>query len=229
MPTIANDGSRPEMRAAKLTAVIPRCSERAPHPLFRGTPSSCLRKSARLHRLRCREPGGTVMIRIVLVVFALAWAAGADAQEHQGHGTSGAVTLFPAREVSGTAWQPDLTPMYGFHGDVGGWTFMVHAHVFAQYLYESSDVHRTSRQAGSINWFMGMLRRPAGRGRVSASTVTPPWPASRRWGRPAFLTGRRRFRTPSRRSLITGSTPRTLPSASSRAALESRSVGVQRP
>ena len=43
---------------------------------------------------------------------------------------------------------------------------MGHANVFAQFLYESGEDHRTSHQAGSINWFMGMARRPLGRGRV---------------------------------------------------------------
>mgnify|MGYP001560722293 CR=1 FL=1 len=83
----------------------------------------------------------------------------------------------PAREASGTAWQPSTTPMEGIHASVGGWMFMGHANVFAQFLYESGDVHRTSHQAGSINWFMGMLRRPVGRGRVGVRAMlsAEPW------------------------------------------------------
>ncbi len=52
-----------------------------------------------------------------------------------------------------------------------------HANLFAQFLYESGDTHRTSRQAGSINWFMGMLRRPVGRGRVGVRAMlsAEPW------------------------------------------------------
>ncbi len=52
-----------------------------------------------------------------------------------------------------------------------------HANLFAQFLYESGDTHRTSRQARSINWFMGMLRRPVGRGRVGVRAMlsAEPW------------------------------------------------------
>ncbi len=91
---------------------------------------------------------------VVIAAALLAVATGAAAQDHQ------------ARESSGTAWQPSATPMEGIHATIGDWMFMGHANVFAQFLYESGDTHRTSRQAGSINWFMGMLRRPVGRGRV---------------------------------------------------------------
>jgi hypothetical protein len=67
--------------------------------------------------------------------------------------------------------------MTGIHASVGDWMFMGHANVFVQFLYESGGIHRTSRQFGSINWFMGMLRRPAGRGRVGlrAMLSAEPW------------------------------------------------------
>ena len=82
-----------------------------------------------------------------------------------------------ARESSGTSWQPAATPMTGVHAEVGGWMFMGHAVVFGQFLYESGELHRTSQQAGSINWFMGMLRRPMGRGRIGlrAMLSVEPW------------------------------------------------------
>ena len=79
-------------------------------------------------------------LRIWLLVSVLLAATQATAQDHSSHGATGAMDLFPDRETSGTAWQPDVTPMSGIHGDVGGWTFMVHANVFAQYLYESGEV-----------------------------------------------------------------------------------------
>jgi len=67
--------------------------------------------------------------------------------------------------------------MAGVHASLGGWMVMGHANVFAQFLYESGDIHRTSRQAGSINWFMGMARRPAGGGRVGVRAMlsAEPW------------------------------------------------------
>ena len=54
---------------------------------------------------------------------------------------------------------------------------MGHASVFGQFLYESGELHRTSHQVGSINWFMGMLRRPMGRGRIGVRAMlsVEPW------------------------------------------------------
>ncbi len=80
-------------------------------------------------------------------------------------------------ESSGTAWQPAAAPMTGRHLQAGSWLLMGDASVFAQFLYESGEVHRTSHQAGSINWFMGMARRPVGRGRLGlrAMLSAEPW------------------------------------------------------
>jgi hypothetical protein len=121
----------------------------------------------------------------MLAVVMLATGVDAAAQDHAGHQQPAApehdmskmVTLFPARDASGTSWQPDLTPMNAFHRDIGGWSFMGHANIFGQFLYESGEVHRTSHQAGSINWFMGMLRRPIGEGRfgLRAMMSLEPW------------------------------------------------------
>ena len=112
----------------------------------------------------------------VLAVVVLAAGIDAAAQDHAAHQQPAAPghqhdltkmsTLFPARDASGTSWQPDVTPMNAFHRDIGAWSVMGHANVFGQFLYESGEVHRTSHQAGSINWFMGMLRRPIGKSRV---------------------------------------------------------------
>jgi len=106
-----------------------------------------------------------LVIRILIVLVLLAPGSAASAQDHD------------ARQASGTAWQPSATPMEGVHASAGGWTFMGHANVFAQFLYESGEVHRTSRQAGSINWFMGMARRPVGNGRIGVRAMlsAEPW------------------------------------------------------
>ena len=52
--------------------------------------------------------------------------------------------------------------MYGLARDAGSWSMMFHGNAFAQLLHESSE--RGETQAGSINWFMAMARRPAGKG-----------------------------------------------------------------
>jgi hypothetical protein len=67
--------------------------------------------------------------------------------------------------------------MSGIHGRVHGWDLMLHGDVFAQFLYESGEVHRRSHQAGSINWMMVMARRPVGGGRLGlrAMVSLEPW------------------------------------------------------
>lgn len=91
--------------------------------------------------------------------------ADAGRQQHEGHVMSKGDQDIPAtREGSGTSWLPDETPMYAIHGQAKGWTLMGHGSVFLQYLHESGD--RGSEQTGSINWLMGMARRPVGAGRL---------------------------------------------------------------
>ena len=104
-------------------------------------------------------------------------AGHAGAQEPAGHDHAAMVSPFAPREASGTAWQPDLTPMHAWHYRAGGWELMLHGQVFAQFIYERADVHRGSHQGGSINWGMGMARRAVGAGRlgVRAMVSVEPW------------------------------------------------------
>ena len=87
-------------------------------------------------------------------------AEGEQADEHAAH----QMVHFTSRDSSGTAWAPDFTPMYGIHRNRGAWEVMLHGNVFLQYLYESGEDDRTASQGGSINWVMGMARRPLGDG-----------------------------------------------------------------
>jgi hypothetical protein len=91
--------------------------------------------------------------------------AAAPQDQHAGHDPAAPATFAP-REASGTAWLPDATPMYGYHRPARGWDVMLHGNGFLQFLYEGGEEHRTGNQAGSINWFMAMARRPVGAGRV---------------------------------------------------------------
>ena len=95
--------------------------------------------------------------------------------QHAGH--EGATAGFSTREASGTAWLPDATPMYGFHRTAGTWQVMFHGNAFMQFLYEGGEEHRRSHQAGSINWFMAMARRPLGGGRLGVRGMVSlePW------------------------------------------------------
>jgi hypothetical protein len=69
-----------------------------------------------------------------------------------------------AREASGTAWLPDVTPMYAVHAQKGAWQLMAHGNGFVQFLHESGE--RGEDQFGSINWIMGMAHRDIGAGRL---------------------------------------------------------------
>jgi hypothetical protein len=100
----------------------------------------------------------------------------ADSTQQHEHAAA-ASTLFPTREASGTAWLPDRTPMYGVHRQLGAWEVMLHGNTFVQYLNEGGEEHRRGQQAGSINWFMGMARRPIAGGRVGVRAMLSlePW------------------------------------------------------
>lgn len=80
-----------------------------------------------------------------------------------------------SREGSGTAWQPDTTPMYAIHWQRGPWQLMAHENVFLQFLHESGN--RGDDRFGSTNWIMGMAHREAGKGHVMVNGMfsAEPW------------------------------------------------------
>ncbi|MGE0703587.1 MAG: hypothetical protein AB7F99_16185 [Vicinamibacterales bacterium] len=73
------------------------------------------------------------------------------------------------REGSGTSWLPDDSPMHALHARKGAWDLMLHGSGFLQYLRD--DGPRGQEQGGSVNWIMGMARRPAGIGRLGLKTM----------------------------------------------------------
>jgi hypothetical protein len=72
-------------------------------------------------------------------------------------GDSGPLEIGDSREASGTAWQPDVTPMYAIHSQQGAWVLMFHGNAHLQFIQEGGG--RGDEQVGSINWAMGMARR----------------------------------------------------------------------
>ena len=101
---------------------------------------------------------------------------------HQHHvADTSTMSLFPTREASGTAWLPDITPMYGVERTWGDWNVMLHGVAFVQFLYEPGLIHRTggysTHQFGSVNWGMAHARRRLGAGRVGlrAMLSLEPW------------------------------------------------------
>lgn len=100
-------------------------------------------------------------------------------RQHDGeHATE--TVLFSPRDSSGTAWLPDVTPMYGLHGRWAGWDVMLHGNAFLQLLHEAAPEHRGATQAGSINWVMLMARRLVGTSRIGARAMVSlePWTIS---------------------------------------------------
>lgn len=109
----------------------------------------------------CSHVSGTVM----MVLLAWASTASAQAPDHTAHANAEQDMNAMAREASGTSWLPDSSPMYMVHRQQGSWMLMAHNNAFLQYLHESGE--RGAHQTGSINWFMGMAERAAGRGRLA--------------------------------------------------------------
>jgi hypothetical protein len=120
-------------------------------------------------------------------VLALLLTAGPLSAQHDGHGMPRADTIpvvhpmetgvaghsmmagplgIPrSREGSGTAWLPDASPMYALHSQAGPWSLMLHGNAFLQYIDEGGE--RGESQLGSVNWLMGMARRPLGGGELA--------------------------------------------------------------
>lgn len=73
-----------------------------------------------------------------------------------------ALGIEETRDASGTSWQPDSTPMFMWQAKALGWTFGLHTNTFVG--YDSKATTRGDDQFLSINWIMGMARRPLGSG-----------------------------------------------------------------
>lgn len=91
----------------------------------------------------------------------------AEAHVHE----TGANALFSSREASGTSWLPAASPMYAGMRRAGAWELMWHGNAFLQVLHENAEGGRGATQGGSINWLMGMARRPAGMGRFGVRSM----------------------------------------------------------
>jgi hypothetical protein len=72
------------------------------------------------------------------------------------HPQSDSIELPMNGEGSGTAWQPDSTPMYARGFSLGDWSIMAHGLAFGGYDYQGS--RRGGGQAFSTNWAMLMAQ-----------------------------------------------------------------------
>lgn len=70
-----------------------------------------------------------------------------------------------ARMGSGTAWQPDATPVFAVHRPAGPWTLMLHWNAFG--LYDEQTGPRGATRVVGPNWAMAMAGRPLGKGELA--------------------------------------------------------------
>ena len=68
------------------------------------------------------------------------------------------------RNGSGTAWQPDASPMYGYMLHLKKWMFMYHGNLFLRYNHQDITQKGSRGDAGfdAPNWIMGMGQRRVG-------------------------------------------------------------------
>ncbi len=89
--------------------------------------------------------------------------AGGSMAAHGGHTMDpldmmqGPLGISWMREGSGTAWQPDATPMFSHMQRLGSWSLMEHYNVFAG--VDAAAGPRGATQVFSTNWLMVMARR----------------------------------------------------------------------
>lgn len=92
------------------------------------------------------------------------------------------------REASGTAWQPDSSPMEGMHFSYGDWAMMVHGAVNGIYNYQSGD--RGDEKFYATNMGMFMASRKLGPGTFGVRSMLSLEPLMGKQGYPElFQTG----------------------------------------
>jgi hypothetical protein len=95
-----------------------------------------------------------------VIICTVEIAEGQGEDQHAMAGFYGSYAM--SREASGTAWQPEATPMEGLHYMLDDWMFMFHGFAFGVYDYQGG--HRGDRKFFSPNMLMGMAEHPLGPG-----------------------------------------------------------------
>jgi hypothetical protein len=85
-----------------------------------------------------------------------------------------------SRDASGTAWQPDDTPMHAQHFMAGDWSLMAHYNAFLGYDHQSGP--RGDDQFNSINWLMLMATHASADNELTFRTMLSlePWTTTQR-------------------------------------------------
>ncbi len=113
-------------------------------------------------------------------------AAMTDMTDMAHHAMTGTLGAYPmTRDASGTAWQPDSSPMNAIMGSFGGWSAM--AHGFATLIHDSQGGPRGDAKTFSTSMLMGMAQRPAGSGTLTLRAMGSLDPLMGRRGYPLLL------------------------------------------
>ncbi len=98
----------------------------------------------------------------------------------------GALGAYPmARDASGTAWQPDSSPMEGLHGRLDGWTTMLHG--YATLVYNDQGGPRGDTKTFVESMLMGMAQRDLAGGTLTLRGMVSADPLMGKSGYPLLL------------------------------------------
>src|SRR5581483_6376322 len=89
------------------------------------------------------------------------------------------------RDASGTAWQPDSTPMQGFSWTASGWTGMVHG--YADLVYDHQSGPRGGSKTFSESMLMVMAQHALGPGALTLRSMLSLDPTMGAAGYPLLL------------------------------------------
>jgi hypothetical protein len=111
-------------------------------------------------------PFATIIMAIALALSVNGWAQQPSTSSGMNmtpeemakmdQGQQATLDLPMSRDGSGTAWQPDSTPMYARGFSLGDWSLMAHGLAFGGYDYQGS--RRGGGQVFSTNWAMLMAQ-----------------------------------------------------------------------
>lgn len=98
-------------------------------------------------------------------------------------GATGSYSMM--RDASGTAWQPDSTPMEGLHSDLWGWSTMLHGYITGVFDHQGGP--RGGEKTFSESMLMGMAQKRLGIGTLTLRTMLSLDPLMGRSGYPLLL------------------------------------------
>lgn len=102
------------------------------------------------------------------------------------HGMKGMLGNYSMmRDASGTAWQPDSSPMWAIMGRSGDWSTMIHG--YATLVYDNQGGPRGDEKTFVASMFMGMGQRQLGDGTLTLKAMGSLDPLMGKSGYPLLL------------------------------------------